>query len=63
MAYRFPNSLKNINPPITIVLIILIGFFLRLYHIAAAPWRDEAFSVQYWAGAASRLLADKNSDA
>ena len=33
------------------MLIIMIGFFLRLFHLTSVPFRgDEAFSVQYWAG-------------
>ncbi len=33
------------------ILIIMIGFFLRIYHLTSVPLRgDEAFSVQYWAG-------------
>ena len=34
-----------------LVIIILIGFVLRLYRLDAVAFRgDEAFSVQYWAG-------------
>jgi len=33
------------------IAIIMIGFFLRLFHLTSVPLRgDEAFSVQYWAG-------------
>lgn len=35
---------------IMVIAIIMIGFFLRLYRLAAVPLRgDEAFSVLYWA--------------
>ena len=34
-----------------LVIIILIGFALRLYRLDAVAFRgDEAFSAQYWAG-------------
>ncbi len=33
------------------IAIIMVGFFLRLFHLTTVPLRgDEAFSVQYWAG-------------
>src|ERR1044071_366098 len=33
------------------IAIIMLGFFLRLFHLTSVPLRgDEAFSVQYWAG-------------
>src|SRR5262245_55978644 len=33
-----------------LILILLLGFALRLYHLDAVPFRgDEAFSVQRWA--------------
>ncbi len=33
------------------ILIIMVGFFLRIFHLTSVPLRgDEAFSVQYWAG-------------
>ena len=42
---RFTRTL-----PIMVAL-IMVGFFLRIYHLTAVPLRgDEAFSVQYWAG-------------
>jgi mannosyltransferase len=37
--------------PIILLGIVIIGFFFRIYHLAAVPLRgDEAFSVLYWAG-------------
>ncbi len=33
------------------ITIIMVGFFLRIFHLTTVPLRgDEAFSVQYWAG-------------
>ncbi|MEZ4667688.1 MAG: glycosyltransferase family 39 protein [Anaerolineae bacterium] len=37
--------------PFGLVAIILVGYFLRIYHLGVVPLRgDEAFSIQYWAG-------------
>ncbi len=45
LAKRFSRTL-----PI-MILIIMVGFFLRIFHLTTVPLRgDEAFSVQYWAG-------------
>ncbi len=46
---RRDNTLQSYMP-IMMILIILVGFFLRLYHLSIVPLRgDEAFTVQYWA--------------
>lgn len=45
--------MKRLKPfaIISLLGIILIGFFFRIFHLAAVPLRgDEAFSVLYWAG-------------
>ncbi|MBI1277201.1 MAG: hypothetical protein GC179_03640 [Anaerolineaceae bacterium] len=43
---------RKFSPTLSImILIIMVGFFLRLFHLTSVPLRgDEAFSVQYWAG-------------
>src|SRR3954467_2083382 len=45
----FSKSLSRTLP--IMMCIIIVGFFLRLFHLTTVPLRgDEAFSVQYWAG-------------
>ncbi len=42
---------RSTNTLSVMILIVMVGFFLRIYHLTAVPLRgDEAFSVQYWAG-------------
>ena len=46
----FSSTRSSRTLPIMII-IIMVGFFLRVFHLTAVPLRgDEAFSVQYWAG-------------
>ncbi|MCA0452866.1 MAG: glycosyltransferase family 39 protein [Chloroflexi bacterium] len=46
------SGLKHFTHTLPImVVLIMVGFFLRINHLTAVPLRgDEAFSVQYWAG-------------
>src|SRR4051812_7206922 len=46
----FSTKVVSRTLPIMIA-IIMVGFFLRLFHLTTVPLRgDEAFSVQYWVG-------------